>query len=50
MEGMDREQTTVRLPSDLKQWLWEEADRLAISFNAVVVMILQKEREEGSRH
>ena len=39
---MDREQTTIRLPDELKRKIQQEADRLGISFNAYVLEILEK--------
>lgn len=39
---MEREQTTIRLPAELKEQLQREADRRGISFNALVVILLQK--------
>jgi len=35
----EREQTTIRLPAELKEKLQQEADRKGISFNAMVVSI-----------
>ena len=35
----EREQTTIRLPAELKERLQQEADRKGISFNAIVVSI-----------
>lgn len=37
---MEREQTTIRLPAELKDQLQQEADRMGISFNAYVVNLL----------
>ena len=34
------EQTTIRLPADLKKTLHDQANRMGISFNAYVLMIL----------
>ncbi len=46
MEGsMEREQTTIRLPAGLKEQLQREADRRGISFNALVIILLQKSLE-----
>lgn len=39
---MPREQTTIRLPSELKEKIQKEADRLGISFNAMVLILLEK--------
>ena len=40
--GMEREQTTIRLHAGLKEQLQREADRRGISFNALVIILLQK--------
>lgn len=37
---MEREQTTIRLPAELKEQLQREADNLGISFNELVMMII----------
>ena len=37
-----REQTTIRLPAELKEKLQQEADRLGISFNGLVIDYLWK--------
>lgn len=34
---MEREQTTIRLPSELKEAIQREADRLGIGFNEYVM-------------
>ena len=39
---MEREQTTIRLPAELKEKLQQEADRLVISFNGLVIDYLWK--------
>lgn len=36
---MEREQTTIRLPVELKERLQRQADKLGISFNALVLKI-----------
>lgn len=41
---LDVEQTTIRLPVGLKEKLQQEACRRGISFNALVLMILNEER------
>lgn len=41
-----REQTTIRLPSELKNQLQREADRLGISFNGIIIAYLWKGLEE----
>ena len=42
---MKREQTTIRLPAELKEQLQQEADRKGQSFNTEVIIILRKELE-----
>ena len=37
---MEREQTTIRLPSELKEQLQKEADKLGVSFNEMVMIII----------
>lgn len=44
---MDREQTTIRLPAELKEQIQRKADGLGMSFNALILMILS---EEQNRH
>lgn len=39
---MEREQTTIRLPGELKEKLRQEADRMGISFNAYVLLLIDK--------
>lgn len=39
---MEREQTTIRLPADLKEQIQREADRLGIGFNAFILSILSE--------
>ena len=43
---MKREQITVRLPADIKEWLQDEADRLGISMNEIIIMVLRNAMEE----
>ena len=43
---MNREQTTIRLPTELKEQLQKEADMRNQSFNGVVVSCLWKGLEE----
>lgn len=38
---MEREQTTIRLPAELKEKLQQEAERLGISFNGYVISLLR---------
>ncbi len=44
---MEREQTTIRLPAELMEKLKQEAEKLGVSFNALILMILS---EEQNRH
>lgn len=39
---MAREQTTIRLPAELKEQLQREADRRGVSFNAMVLILIYK--------
>lgn len=41
---MEREQTTIRLPVELKELLQQEAERLGISFNAYILILIEKGR------
>ena len=42
-EGMKlREQTTIRLPAELKERVQQEAERLGISFNELVMLAINK--------
>ena len=45
----DREQTTIRLPTELKEKLQREADQKGISFNALILMILSEEQSHHSK-
>ena len=47
-EGMEREQTTIRLPAELKEKLQQEADRLGISFNEMVIKFIHVGMERYS--
>lgn len=38
---MEREQTTIRLPAELKKRLQQEADRIGMTFNQFVLLILK---------
>lgn len=42
---MEREQTTIRLPVELKELLQQEAERLGISFNAYMLILIEKGRQ-----
>ena len=44
---MTREQTTIRLPAELKRELQREADERGISFNAYIVIILQQRQVQN---
>lgn len=39
---MEREQTTIRLPTELKQEIQKQADSMGQSFNTLVLLILEK--------
>ena len=39
---MTREQTTIRLPAELKEQLQREAERMGISFNGAIILHLRK--------
>lgn len=39
---MRREQTTIRLPEELKELLQREADLRGLSFNAYVLLLIDK--------
>ncbi len=39
---MQREQTTIRLPTELKKEVQRQADRMGMGFNALVLLILEK--------
>ncbi len=39
---MEREQTTIRLPTELKQRIQQEADKKGIGLNALLLEILQQ--------
>ena len=41
VSGMKREQTTIRLPAELKEQLQQEADRRGDSFNETVIRLLR---------
>ncbi len=44
MNQPEREQTTIRLPAELKEKLQREADRIGISLNALILRVLNEER------
>jgi len=39
---MKREQTTIRLPKELKEELQREADRKGMGFNQLVLLIINR--------
>ena len=39
---MEREQITIRLPKELKEQLQQEANRKGISFNAYILLLIDK--------
>ena len=41
---MSREQTTIRLPAELKEQLQREAERMGISFNSYIMLLIDKGR------
>ena len=41
-EGMEKEQTTIRLPAELKKRLQQEADKIGVSFNEIVIKLLNE--------
>lgn len=43
---MEREQTTIRLPVDLKKEIQQKADKNGISFNAMLLWAIQKGLEK----
>ena len=42
MKKLDREQITVRLSTELKEQVQQKADERGISFNAALIIFLQK--------
>lgn len=46
---MEREQTTIRLPAELNEWLRQEAKRKGISFNSYILMILNEEKNHQKK-
>lgn len=51
MKSTEREQTTIRLPAELKEELQREAERLGISFNAYLMILIDKgRRAEQEQH
>ena len=41
-EEVEREQTTIRLPAELKERLQREADKIGVSFNEIVIKLLNE--------
>lgn len=39
---MEREQTTIRLPAELKKQIQQEADKEGQSFNTEVIILLRR--------
>lgn len=46
-KNVEREQTTIRLPVELKERLQQEADRLGISLNAYLLTLIARGRQAG---
>lgn len=44
---LQREQTTIRIPVDLKEKLQKEAQEKGISLNAYILMLVEKNRHGG---
>lgn len=44
---MEREQTTIRLPAELKEQIRRKADEEGQSFNTEVIILLRKGLEAG---
>ena len=47
---MEREQTTIRLPVELKEQLQREADRRGDSFNETVIRLIRLGQKLQSNH
>lgn len=47
---MEREQTTIRLPAELKEQLQREADRRGDSFNETVIRFIRLGMESQLHH
>lgn len=45
---MEREQTTIRLPAELKEKLQKQADQIGISFNEMVIKFIHVGMEHYS--
>jgi len=39
---MKREQTTIRLPANLKEQLYKEADKKGLTFNQLILIIIDR--------
>ena len=46
---MEREQTTIRLPAELMEKLKQEAEKLGMSFNALLLMILNEAQSQHQK-
>lgn len=44
---MERAQTTIRLPTELKEQLQREADRMGISLNDYLLRLIIRGRQAG---
>ena len=44
---MERSQTTIRLPTELKEQLQREADRMGISLNDYLLRLIIRGRQAG---
>ncbi len=42
MRKIEKEQTTIRLPNELKEQLHRQANSMGISFNALVIILLNR--------
>ena len=47
VNGMDREQTNIRLPTELKEQLQREAAKLGMSLNAYMLWLIDRGRRAG---
>lgn len=39
---MPKEQTTIRLPAELKERLQQEADKIGVSFNEITIKLIRE--------
>ena len=42
IKSLEREQTTIRLPAELKERIQKEADNKGISFNAMMIILIEQ--------